>query len=66
MARYLTRQYDTRLSINEDGDLLIEQKDDCGQIELIIISYSNIEWFKDLINLTLKDGYLEESDNEMV
>jgi hypothetical protein len=66
MARYLTRQYDTRLSINEDGDLLIEQKDDCGQIELIIISSSNIEWFKDLINLTLKDGYLEESDNEMV
>jgi hypothetical protein len=66
MARYLTRQYDTRLYINVDGDLHIEQKDDYGDIDLIIISASNISWFKDLIDLTIKDGYIEESDDEMV
>jgi hypothetical protein len=64
MARYLTRQYDTRLLINEDGDLHIEQKDEYGSDDLIIISASNILWFKDLIDLTIKDGYIEESDNE--
>jgi hypothetical protein len=66
MTRYLTRQYDTRLSINEDGDLYIEQKDDYGEVDLVVISASNIAWFKDLVDLTVSDGYQEESDNGMV
>ena len=66
MTRYLTRQYDTKLSINEDRDLWIEQKDDYGEVDLIIISASNIAWFKDLVDLTVSDGYEEESKNEVV
>lgn len=60
MTRYLTRQYDTRLSINEDGDLHIEQKTDYGETDLIIIAASNIQWFKDLIDLTVNDGHEED------
>jgi len=64
MARYLRSQDTVKVFIDEDGDLLITQYSMSGE-DTILINIGNIQYFVDIIENAVEDGY-QGADDEMV
>jgi len=61
MAKYIRAQDEVKCWIDEDGDLVITQYG-MGNEDTILISIGNIQHFIDIIQMTVKEGYIGEDD----
>jgi len=61
MAKYIRAQYEVKCWIDEDGDLVITQYGMDNE-DTILISIGNIQHFIDIIQMTVKEGYIGEDD----